>query len=222
MMASTSRLRVVLVDDHELVRIGLRTLLDTVPTVAVVGESSTAAQAVGLVQTVQPDIVLLDMRLPDGGGAETCRAIHAVCPGARVIMLTAFADDIVPAIVAGAAGYVLKTSDVSELLDAIRVVGSGKSFLSPNVTETVLDLVRSSGRSSNTTGNDALAQLSDQDRIILPMIAEGKTNREIARNLKLSEHTVKIHVSDILGKLHVRRRSQAAAFIARRQSATQT
>jgi DNA-binding NarL/FixJ family response regulator len=193
---------------------GLRTLLATVPEVNVVGEAGSMNLALSQLAALQPDIVLLDMRLPDGDGATACAQIRRNLPSARVIMLTGFADDVVSAIVAGASGYVLKTSDASELIEALHAVSRGESYLSPAVTHRVLERVRTSGSDGDAR---ALSQLNEQAKLVLPLIAEGKTNREIATTLNLSEHTVKIHVSDILSRLRVKRRSQVAAFIARQQ-----
>jgi DNA-binding NarL/FixJ family response regulator len=206
-------LRLVLVDDHELVRVGLRILLEGVPEVEIVGEASTAAEALAVVRETRPDVAVLDMRLPDGTGADACRAIRAAVPETRVLVLSAFDDDIIPAIQAGASGYVLKNIKLPELLEAIQAVGSGGEYLGSAVTGKVLERLRQGGGETGT--EERVAQLSDQERKILPLIAEGKTNREIADVLSLSEHTVKIYVSDLLGKLGCKRRSQAAALIAR-------
>jgi two-component system, NarL family, response regulator DevR len=209
-------IRLLLVDDHELVRVGLRILLEAAPQVAIVGEASSVAEALAAVAERRPDVVVLDMRLPDGTGAEACRRIRAAHPQVQVLILSAFDDDIVPAIQAGAAGYVLKNINLPGLLDAIGKVARGERHLGPRVTERVMDWVRDGGAPVTVAEDERLAQLSEQERRILPLIAEGKTNREIAEVLALSEHTVKIYVSDLLSKLNCKRRSQAAAFIARR------
>lgn len=214
-MEGQKPIRLLLVDDHELVRVGLRILLEAAPQVAIVGEASSVAEALAAVAERRPDVVVLDMRLPDGTGAEACRRIRAAHPQVQVLILSAFDDDIVPAIQAGAAGYVLKNIRLPELLDAIRTVGHGGSFLGPAVTERVLAQLRG-GAGAPGADDERLARLSEQERRILPLIAEGKTNREIAEVLALSEHTVKIYVSDLLSKLNCKRRSQAAAFVARR------
>jgi DNA-binding NarL/FixJ family response regulator len=208
----------VVVDDHELVRIGLRGVLETVPAVQVVGEAGTIAQALELVQSVQPDIVLLDVRLPDGNGPDACRTIQAVRPAARVIMVSGFADDVMPAIHAGAAGYVLKSGGVADLLEALRVIGAGGSYLSPAVTQVVLDRVRAAGK-ENGAGDDPVEKMSARERRIVDLIADGRTNQEIAETLKVSASTVKIHVRAILVQLGMRHRAQVAAYIARRRSA---
>lgn len=213
-MDAASPLRLLLVDDHELVRVGLRILLEGVPEVQLVGEASSVAEAIAAVDQHRPDVVILDMRLPDGTGADACREIRAQHPETYVLILSAFDDDIVPAIQAGASGYVLKNIRLPELLEAIRTVGSGGSYLGSAVTERVMERLRQPGR-TEAVDDERLRQLSDQERRILPLIAEGKTNREIAAVLSLSEHTVKIYVSDLLSKLNCSRRSQVAAFVAR-------
>jgi two-component system response regulator DevR len=220
-MVSTKQLRVLLVDDHELVRIGLRDVLRTVASVDVVGEAGTVEHALVQVRSLQPDIVLLDMRLPDGNGPDACRAILSELPSARVIMVTGFADDVMAAIQAGASGYVLKTGFVAELLEAVREVGQGKSYLSPAVTQVVFDRVRD-GEAVADSEARAVAQLTSQLRRILKLIAEGKTNAEIAESLTVSEHTAKVHVRELMARLGVRRRSQLAAIIARLQSSSDT
>jgi two-component system, NarL family, response regulator DevR len=206
-------LRVFVVDDHELVRMGLRNLLATVPDVNVVGEAGSIEMAMSQLRTLQPDIVLLDARLPDGDGASACVAIRQALPNTRVIILTGFADDVIPAIVAGASGYVLKTSNVTELIDALHAVSRGDSYLSPAVTKRVLERVRTSD--DDKTAERALGQLDAQERRILSMIAEGRTNAEIASVLNLPPYRVKRQVSDILTRLGARRRTEAAAIIAR-------
>jgi two-component system response regulator DevR len=208
-------LRVLLVDDHELVRIGLRTLLNGAAGFVVVGEAGSVAEAVAAAQMHRPDVVLLDVRLPDGSGVEACRDIRSALPDARVLMLTSFADEdaVFSAIVAGAAGYLLKQARADALLDAVRTVGRGGSLLDPAVAQKVLDRVRASAMAQPR--DDKLGVLTDQERKILPLIAAGKTNREIAEAVYLSEHTVKAYVSDLLSKLALRRRSEAAALFAR-------
>jgi DNA-binding NarL/FixJ family response regulator len=212
---SASTVRLVLVDDHRLVRIGLATLLRTQPGFLVVGEAGSVAEAVAIARRSKPDVVVLDVRLPDGSGVDACREIRSARPETRVLMLTSYADQdaVLSSILAGAAGYLLKQSDPDQLVEAIRTVASGASLLDPIVTATVLDWIRRMG----ATSPDPLADLSEQERNILPLIAEGKTNREIASALFLSEHTVKSYVSNIFQKLHLTRRAEAAAFIARQQ-----
>jgi two-component system response regulator DevR len=214
-MSDVETLRVLLVDDHELVRMGLRTLLSGAAGFVVVGEAGSVAEAVAAAQLNRPDVVLMDVRLPDGSGVEACRDIRSALPDVRVLMLTSFADEdaVFSAIVAGAAGYLLKEARADALLAAVRTVGSGGSLLDPAVAQKVLDRVRASAIAP--TRDDKLGALTDQERKILPLIAAGKTNREIAEALYLSEHTVKAYVSDLLGKLALRRRSEAAALFAR-------
>ncbi|MBI3964886.1 MAG: response regulator transcription factor [Chloroflexi bacterium] len=210
-------LKVMLVDDHELVRVGLRTLIGGEPGFVIVGEASSVAEAIPGAAACQPDVILMDVRLPDGSGVDACREIRSANPAVRVLMLTSYADEdaILSAIVAGAAGYLLKQAKASVLLDAIECVGRGGSLLDPIVTQKVLEHLRSTAR--GPAPDDRLAGLSEQERKILPLLADGLTNREIADRLFLSEHTVKAYVSDLLNKLHLRRRSEAAAFFARQQ-----
>ena len=210
-----SRVRLLLVDDHAVVRVGLAALLGTVAGFEVVGEAGTAAEAVEAARRCRPDVVLLDVRLPDGSGVEACREIRAALPETQVVMLTTYADEdaLIASVMAGAAGYLLKESQPERLIEAVERAARGGSLLDPGVTETVLNLIRRLGAHAP---DDPLAGLSEQERKILPLIAEGKTNREIAGALYLSEHTVKSYVSNILQKLHLARRAEAAAFIARR------
>ena len=208
------RIKVMLVDDHEVVRRGLRSLVETTDDLEVVAEAGSVAEAVRKAQQSQPDVVVMDVRLPDGSGIEAAREIRAQRPATRVLMLTSYADEgaVFSSIMAGAAGYLLKEVNAAELLAGIRAVGSGKSLLDPTVTGAVLDRVRSGGKSSR---DPKLARLSAQEDRILGLVAEGKTNAEIGALLKLSDKTVKNYVSSILAKLDVGRRSEAAAYLAR-------
>jgi two-component system response regulator DevR len=208
--------RVLLVDDHEVVILGLKALLASVPDVEVVGQAATAAGAVAEAARLQPDVVILDVRLPDGSGVEACREIRAARPETRVLMLTSYADDeaLFSAIMAGASGYLLKQSRGRELIDAIRTVRAGGSLLDPAVTGQVLQRLRAPA----TAREDPLSELSETERRILSLMAEGKTNREIARVVYLSDKTVKHYVSNILRKLDVARRSEATALWARAQA----
>ncbi len=204
---------VLLVDDHDVVRAGLRTLLERAGGVEVVGEAATAAAARVEALRTKPDVVVLDVRLPDGSGVEVCRDIRAERPETKVLMLTSFADDeaLFASIMAGAAGYLLKESRAQALLSAVMTAAAGGSLLDPALTQRVFERLR-----SGTSGAaDPLAQLSAQERRILELIAEGKTNREIAAQVYLSDKTVKHYVSNILGKLQISRRSEAAAVWAR-------
>jgi len=211
--------KLMLVDDHPVIRLGLSTLFGTVPHFQVVGEAATAADAIATARSVQPDVVIMDVRLPDGSGAEVCREIRSERPDTRVIMLTSYdtEDAVMASIVAGAAGYFLKETDPDRLVEGVEIVAKDGSFLDPAITSIVLESVRTTAGRDH---DDPVAALSGQEQRILPLLAEGKTNREIGRELCLSENTVKWYVSNILDKLNVRRRSEAAAFIARRTGPT--
>jgi len=209
-------LRVLIVDDHEVVREGLRSLLNRHEGISVVGEAGTVATAVEEAVRLRPDVVIMDVRLPDGSGVEACREIRQEIPDAKVIMLTSYADDeaVFASILAGAAGYLLKQTRGQALAEAIEAVARGGSLLDPAVTQKVLERVRSLG---GRRPDDSLASLSDQEQKILLLIAEGKTNKEIAEEIFLSDKTVKNYVSSILSKLNLRRRAEAAAFITRKR-----
>jgi DNA-binding NarL/FixJ family response regulator len=204
--------RVFLLDDHEIVRRGLRDLIDAEEDMEVVGEASTAEEALNRVPPTRPDVAVLDVRLPDGSGVEVCREIRARHPEIQALMLTSFADDeaLFSAIMAGASGYVLKQIRGNELIDAIRRVAAGESLLDPAVTRRVLERLR-----DNREEDEGLARLSDQERRILYYIAEGMTNRQIAEAMFLAEKTVKNYVSTMLSKLGMERRTEAAAYAAR-------
>jgi DNA-binding NarL/FixJ family response regulator len=208
-------LRVLIVDDHEVVREGLRSLLNRREGINVVGEAGTVGTAVEEAARLRPDVVIMDVRLPDGSGVEACREIRQENPATKVIMLTSYADDeaVFASILAGAAGYLLKQTRGQALAEAIEAVAQGGSLLDPAVTQKVLERVRSMG---GRRPDDSLASLSDQEQKILLLIAEGKTNKEIAEEIFLSDKTVKNYVSSILSKLNLRRRAEAAAFIARK------
>jgi DNA-binding NarL/FixJ family response regulator len=206
----------MLVDDHEVVRTGIRTILERREGFTVVGEAGTAADAVTVARECEPDVIVMDIRLPDGNGVEATREIRGERPATRVIMLTSYADDeaIYGSIMAGASGYLLKQTRGQNLAEAIGRVAAGESLLDPGITDRVLERMRSLARGEQ----DELAALSDQERKILSHIAEGKTNKEIAEEVFLSDKTVKNYVSSILSKLNLRRRSEAAAFMADRRS----
>jgi DNA-binding NarL/FixJ family response regulator len=208
-------LRVLIVDDHEVVREGLRSILNRREGINVVGEAGTVGTAVEEAARLRPDVIIMDVRLPDGSGVEACREIRQENPNAKVIMLTSYADDeaVFASILAGAAGYLLKQTRGQALAEAIEAVAQGGSLLDPAVTQKVLERVRSLG---GRRPDDSLASLSDQEQKILLLIAEGKTNKEIAEEIFLSDKTVKNYVSSILSKLNLRRRAEAAAFIARK------
>lgn len=208
-----NRVRVVLVDDSQVVRMGLRSLLATETRVEIVGEAGTVAAAVETCSRLRPEVVLLDIRLPDGTGFDACRQILSRLPDTRVLVLTSVADETLvdEAIRAGAHGYLLKEIDGRGLLQAVFDVAEGKSILDPAVTARVIQLVKGG---SNAT-RDILAVLSPQERKVLALIAEGQTNKEVASGLGLAEKTVKNYLSNIFEKLHVSRRSQAAAMFVR-------
>ena len=210
------KVRIMLVDDHEVVRMGLRTLLEKRPGFLVVADAGSVAEAVATAHQAQPDVVIMDIRLPDGTGVEACREIRDGRPETKVIMLTSYADDeaVYGSIMAGASGYMLKQTRGQDLAQAIERVAKGESLLDPAVTNKVLERMRQLARGEL----DELAALSPQERKILGGIAEGKTNKEIAAEVFLSDKTVKNYVSSILSKLNLRRRSEAAAFIAERRA----
>jgi DNA-binding NarL/FixJ family response regulator len=207
-------LRLLLVDDHEVVRQGLVALLDRRPAFQVVAEAGSVAEALTATRRLKPDLVVMDVRLPDGTGIEACREIRAELPETRVVMLTSYPDEdaVMAAILAGASGYLLKQIRGRDLVTALETVGRGESLLDPAVTERVLERVR---RAAAGDAHDELAELTTQERKILMLVAEGKTNREIAAEVFLSDKTVKNYVSSILSKLNLQRRAQAAAFVAR-------
>jgi two-component system response regulator DevR len=208
------QLRLLVVDDHELVRQGLIALLDRREHFQVVAEAGTAAEAMEMARKFEPDLVVMDVRLPDGSGIEACREIRQEFPNTRVVILTSYPDEeaVLSAIIAGASGYLLKQIRSRDLVSALESVGRGESLLDPAVTEKVLDRVR---RIATGTYTDEMAQLTQQEQKILLLVAEGKTNKEIAADVFLSDKTVKNYVSSILSKLNLERRAQAAAFVAR-------
>jgi DNA-binding NarL/FixJ family response regulator len=207
-------IRILICDDHEVVREGLRTLLAGRAELEVVAEAGTSADAIEAAARERPDIVIMDVRLPDGSGVEACRSIREILPATRVIMLTSYPDDeaLYASIVAGASGYLLKQTRAAALIEAIDAVSKGRALLDPSVTARVLERVRR----GNSDEDPAIASLTDQERKVLEQLATGKTNREIGVVLFLSEKTVKNYVSRILEKLGLHRRAEAAAFAARR------
>ena len=204
--------RVFLLDDHEIVRRGLRELLEAEDDLEVVGEASTAAEAMARVPATRPDVAVLDVRLPDGSGVEVCRDIRSEHPEVQCLMLTSYADDeaLFDAIMAGAAGYVLKQVRGAELVDGIRRVAAGHSLLDPALTSRVLERIRRAPEE-----DEAFASLTDQERRILTFLADGLTNRQIAAEMFLAEKTVKNYVSNLLGKMGMSRRTEAAVYAAR-------
>jgi DNA-binding NarL/FixJ family response regulator len=207
-------LRLLVVDDHEVVREGLVALLSRREEFQVVAEAGTVVEALGAARRFEPDLVIMDVRLPDGSGIEACREIRAELPAIRVVMLTSYPDEeaVLSAILAGASGYLLKQIRGRDLVTALEAVGRGDSLLDPAVTERVLERVR---RIANGDEKDELSELTAQERKILRLVAEGKTNKEIATEVFLSDKTVKNYVSSILSKLNLQRRAQAAAFVAK-------
>jgi two-component system response regulator DevR len=202
-------IRVFLVDDHELVRRGIRGLLEQEPDLQVVGEADTAQDAKARIPALRPHVAILDARLPDGSGIDVCRDIRSVDPSIRALILTSYDDDeaLFAAIMAGAAGYLLKQVRGSDLVSAVRLVAGGQSLLDPAVTQRVIERIRQGAQQP-----DELRSLTDQERRILELVAEGLTNRQIAERMYLAEKTVKNYVSSILAKLGLERRTQAAVF----------
>jgi len=209
-------LRIIVVDDHEVVREGLVALLSRRDEFQVVAEAGSVAESLAAARRFEPDLVVMDVRLPDGSGIEACREIRGELPATRVVMLTSYPDEeaVLSAILAGASGYLLKQIRGRDLVTALEAVGRGDSLLDPAVTERVLERVR---RIAHGEERDELSDLTAQERKILLLVAEGKTNKEIATEVFLSDKTVKNYVSSILSKLNLQRRAQAAAFVAKRR-----
>jgi len=204
-------INVFLLDDHEVVRRGVAALLSAEPDLEVVGEAGTAAQALARIPALRPDVAILDVRLPDGDGVSVCREIRSRLPEVACLMLTSFADDdaLFDAVMAGAAGYVLKQIHGTDLVGAVRTVASGQSLLDPRSTARMLERLR-----AQASKKDPLGALSEQERRILELIGEGLTNRQIGERMFLAEKTVKNYVSNLLAKLDMQRRTQAAALAA--------
>lgn len=213
---SARKITVLLVDDHEVVRIGLRSLLSREKGIDVVGEAGTADAAVALAVRLRPDVVVMDVRLPDGTGVEACREIRSADPTVQIIMLTSYADDeaVFSSLLAGASGYLLKQIRGKELVRAIETVAAGQSLLDPAVTQTVLDRMK---RLASGQQPSEINQLSVQERKVLALVADGKTNKEIAGALGLSDSTVKHYLSHVFEKLNLSRRAEAAAYFVRRR-----
>ncbi|MFM8876700.1 MAG: response regulator [Anaerolineae bacterium] len=206
-----TKTRILLVDDHDIVRLGLMTLLNDQPDMEVIGEASTAAEAVREVASLIPDVVLMDIRLPGEGGIEATRQVTAKFPNVKVVMLTSFADDelVMRAISAGAVGYVLKQVGNEELIRAIQAAARGEALLDPSTTARLLSRVREADRKAQ---EDAFRELSDREMDVLVHLAKGKTNAEIASLLNLSEKTVGNYVSNMFEKLHLNNRIELAAY----------
>jgi DNA-binding NarL/FixJ family response regulator len=208
-MSVAQSIRLLLVDDHEVVRVGLKKVLEADPQIVVAGEAATAEEAVAHAQADRPDVVLMDIRLPDGDGIQACRDILAACPDIRVLFLTAFADDetMLAAVLAGAHGFCVKRMDIESLVQSIKRVAAGESVLDRVATQRMLDWVRGGG--VPPAGQQAL---SPQEQRIVALVAEGKTNKEIAQELQLSPNTVKNYLSNAFQKLQITRRAQAVAL----------
>lgn len=215
-MSAADIIRVLIVDDHQVVRLGLRALLGHTGGFRVVGEAGTVAEALAMAEQAKPDVVLMDIRLPDGSGVEACREIKKQHPDMRVVMLTSYSDEeaIVGSVMAGANGYLLKQADSDQLTRAIREAAAGESSLDPRAAGTLLTQFR---ELSAKQAESELAGLTDRERRMLALIAEGYTNRAIGEVLHLSEKTVRNHVSQLLRKLGFQRRSQAAAWAGQRR-----
>jgi two-component system, NarL family, response regulator DevR len=213
-MTETPSIRILIADDHEVVRIGLSALLDRQDGFRVVGQASSGQEAIRLAKMLRPDVVVLDIRMPDGSGTDACRAITADSPETPVVMLTSYADEeaLFDAIAAGASGYVLKRIGSDELVSAVRTVAAGHSMLDPAVTAAVLGRLR---RDAHAEESGAFSELTEQERRVLAHVAEGESNREIAEAMQLAEKTVRNYVSNILAKLSLASRAQAAAFAIR-------
>jgi two-component system, NarL family, response regulator DevR len=203
--------RILLVDDHEVVRLGLKALLERHPHFEIAGEAGSAREAIEQVIALQPDVVVMDIRLPGTSGIEACEEIVQRFPETRVIMLTSYAEDemLFAAIRAGASGYILKQIGGDDLVRALEAVGQGKALLDPTVTQRVFQEVRKAGKNEEAS---AFSYISQQEKHVLLLVSEGRTNREIAKNLFLGEGTVRNYVSSILSKLRVSNRAEAAAY----------
>lgn len=212
--AAGKKITVMIVDDHEVVRQGLRSLIEADGDMTVIAQAGGVAESIERAAVAQPDVVVMDVRLSDGSGIEATREIRARRPETRVIMLTTFADEeaLFASIMAGAAGYVLKQVKSNDLIRSIRAVAHGQSLLDPSMTGAVLERLR---KGRDLLKDEKLARLSPQEERILTLVADGRTNREIGVSLDLAEKTVKNYVSAILGKLEVSRRAEAAAYLAR-------
>jgi len=212
------KVTVFLLDDHEVVRRGLRDLLEADGDIEVIGEASTAEEAPGRIHALDPDVAVLDVRLPDGSGVEVCRRVRELHPRTHCLMLTSFADDeaLFASIMAGAAGYVLKQIRGNDLVDAVKRVASGQSLLDPNVTSKVLHRLRSGPET-----DERLRNLTPQELKVLELMAEGLTNRQIGERMHLAEKTVKNYVTALLAKMGMARRTEAAVYAATHKPATQ-
>jgi DNA-binding NarL/FixJ family response regulator len=215
--SETAPIRILLVDDHEVLRLGLRTLFAESDGFAVVGEAGTMAEAIAKAAKLKPDVVLMDVRLPDGSGVQACREIRAARPETRIVFLTSYADEdsVLATILAGAYGFLLKEVSSEELLRAMRTVAAGRSILDPAVTQRVLDRVKAL---PGATASNKRDELSAQEERVLALVAQGKTNKEIAALLQLSDKTVGHYLESVFQKLQVSRRSQAAVYYTKHRS----
>lgn len=206
----SGQIKIMLVDDHEVVRLGLRSLMSIYTNFEIVGEATNANQAIAMALQKKPDIILMDIRMPGKSGIDACREIKNLISSTNIIMLTSYddEDEVYDSILAGASGYVLKEIDSQHLIQTIEAVSDGKSALDPSITEKVLKNIR-----KNAGENEKLSQLNSQEKQILSLIAKGKTNREIATTMILSEKTIRNYVSLILEKLNLHNRTEAAAYV---------
>jgi len=209
-------MKVLIVDDHEVVRVGLRALLEKQEDLQIVGEAATAREAIDMALSVEPDVVLMDVRLPDESGIEACRKILSINPGIRVLMLTSYSNDevIFDAIMAGASGYLLKEVDAGQLVPAIMAISRGESILDSSASKSILDRVKAISGGASARGIDSL---TEREMEILKLIADGLTNQEIADIINLTEKTVKNYVSSLLLKLGMSHRTQAAVYYVKRK-----
>lgn len=205
-------IQIVLIEDHEMVREGLRAFLSRENDLAIAGEAGTAAEALDLVERLQPSLVLLDLQLPDAPGVDICRKLLAASPKLRILVLTGYSEDatVIAALQSGAHGYVLKDVRMDDLLTAIRTVAGGRGYLDPRITQQTLNWLKSTSLRRELP--QGLAKLSRQERLIMPLLAEGKTNKEIAVQLHLSDKTIKNYLANIFTKIQVKRRSEAVAW----------
>jgi len=219
-MMKQAPIKIVIVDDHEVVRHGLRSLLSLEQDFKIIGETGNVAEAVSLVERVKPQIVLLDVKLPDATGMEACRRLLAVTSSLRILVVTSYAEDasIIGAVQSGAHGYVLKDIRTDELIQAIRAVAEGRGYLDPRIAQQALHWIRTQYRPD--TASQRSPRLSPQERLIVPLLAEGKTNKEIAAQLSLSDKTVKNYLANIFEKLNVRRRTEAVAWFVKESRST--
>ena len=211
------QVHIVLVDDHEVVRRGLKTVLEDEGDIAVIGEAGTVKRGVAEALRLRPDVTLMDLRLPDGSGVEACRQIRAEAPESKIIILTSYADEdaLYAAVMAGAAGYILKDLDARKLHDAVITVAEGGSLLDPKMTTAVLERLREG--TMQHPADEPFSALKPQENHIVRLVGDGLTNREIAEQLSLSEKTIKNYVSQIYSKLHIQRRSQLARLATERR-----